>query len=127
MPFTCDLRTDFSLQQLVDLHRAGQPVVKTPHVGNAYPNNLACASVGLPMLFVDHTVSGKDRNFHPQCVIVNGQSEVIADHGQLLTHATVAKSATIVDARLFPVGAKVADCHMEAINQAVQRVAKPRL
>lgn len=118
MSFSVVLRHDLSLQKLVELHRAGHSVVKTPHVGNWYPNNLAVASLGIRMHVYDRMIGTKDENFHPHKLIVGGQGERMADPALLITHARVIRAPSRFPER-FPVGSRVLDGHMQAIRDAV--------
>lgn len=118
MSFSIVPRCDLSLQDLVALHCAGHSVVKTPHVGNWYPNNLAVASLGIPMHVYDHMVGVKDENFHPHKLIVNGHGEKMADSAILITHARVIRAPSRFPER-FPVGSRVLDGHMQAVRDAV--------
>lgn len=118
MPFNVMARDDVSLQQLVEIDRHGGSVKKTPHPGNIYPNNLAVAQLGIQMLFYDRTIGERDQNFHPQCLIVDGKSEVIADKSLLTTHARVTQRPSRFGRR-FPLGARVIDCHLRALRDAL--------
>lgn len=111
-------RHDLSLQDLAALHRAGHSVAKSPHVGNWYPNNLAVASLGIPMSVYDRTYGAADKNFHPHKVIVDGGSEEVANPAILTTHARVIRESSWFPER-FPVGSKVLDGHMQAVRDAV--------
>ena len=78
MPFKISIHDDISIADLLVINKRGGVVLKTPHVGNIYPNNLAIASLGIPMLFYDRTLGNKDFNFHPNKIIVGGKSEILA-------------------------------------------------
>lgn len=118
MPFPVVIRRDCSLMDLVAIHRAGGSVMKTPHVGNMYPNNLAVGALGIPLNCYDRTVGRKDRNFHPHRVIRGGASEVIADHTLLTTHVRVERPSRFAP-EWFSVGARVSDGHMAALRAAL--------
>lgn len=121
MPFTVIRRDDLSLADLCRLDREGQSVTKTPHPGNIYLNNLAVAKLGLRLLFHDRTFGRKDLNFHPHKVIRDGESETIADPDVMMTHARVLHPSRLVDDH-FPVGERVAHCHLNALAEAVPGV-----
>jgi len=121
MPFNIVERLDLSLFDLMQIHMDGGAVVKTPHVGNWYLNNLGIASLGIRMGVLDRTIGEKDHNFHPNHVIVDGQAERIANPAIMITHATVERAPTRMADR-FPVGARVLDCHMQALRDAVPGV-----
>ncbi|MBI4098535.1 MAG: hypothetical protein HY437_00700 [Candidatus Magasanikbacteria bacterium] len=118
MDFKVVPRFDLSLQDLAAFHRAGHSVTKSPHVGNWYPNNLAVASLGIPMSIYDRTIGTRDRNFHPHKVIVDGGSEEIANPAILTTHARVIGESSWFPDR-FPMGSRVLDGHVQAIRDAV--------
>jgi len=118
MDFRVVPRYDLSLKDLAALHRDGHSVTKSPHVGNWYPNNLAVASLGIPMNVYDRTIGVRDRNFHPHKIIVDGGSEEVADPAILTTHARVIRESSWFPER-FPVGSRVLDGHMQAIRDAV--------
>ncbi|MBI4713612.1 hypothetical protein HY771_00250 [Candidatus Uhrbacteria bacterium] len=116
MPIKLEIRKDLSLQNLVSLKRAGFLVFKTPHVGNWYPNNLACAALGIPMKIVDSTKGCLDRNFHPHCVIVNGTRTQIAEENVLVSHAKVTRVHEKTADR-FQIGASIPEAHMQALRE----------
>lgn len=118
MPINLQIRKDLSLNELVSLERAGFPVFKTPHVGCWYPNNLACAMLGIPMKVVDATKGCLDRNFHPHCLIVGGQRIQIADENVLTSHALITHPPSVMTER-FTLGRPTADVHMEALHEAI--------
>lgn len=118
MPFHVVPNTRLSLSQLASLHHAGQPVLKTPHVGNQYPNNLAVASIGIPLLLVDQTIGEKDRNFHPHTIICDGTKEQIADSTRLTSHARIARQPTRHSDRFVP-GEELAAAHVRALKDAI--------
>ena len=118
MSFSVIPRYDLSLKDLAALHRAGHSVTKSPHVGNWYPNNLAVASLGIPMNVYDRTIGAKDKNFHPHKLIVDGRGEEMANPALLTTHARVIHAPSWFPER-FPVGSRVLDGHMQAIRDAV--------
>ena len=117
MPIQLKIRKDLSLNDLVSFKRAGFLVFKTPHVGNWYPNNLACAALGIPMKVVDSTKGCLDRNFHPHCVIVNGTRTQIAEENALTSHTKVTRAHEHTADR-FKIGASVSETHMGALREA---------
>lgn len=118
MSFSVVPRYDLSLKDLAALHRDGRSVAKSPHVGNWYPNNLAVASLGIPMSVYDRTYGAADKNFHPHKIIVDGGSEEVANPAILTTHARVIRESSWFPDR-FPVGSRMLDGHMQAIRDAV--------
>jgi hypothetical protein len=89
MSFKIIINENISLSDLLVIYKNGGVVLKTPHVGNIYPNNLAIASIGLPMLLYDRTLGIRDTSFHPHKIIVSGKSEIIADPNILSTHSKI--------------------------------------
>lgn len=107
-----------SLSELARKDSEGEPVVRTPHVGNLYPANLAALKAGLRAVIYDQTLGSKDHNYHPHRVIMGGKSEMIGNPNIFLTHARVERASTLQPDR-FPVGAKLAECHMQALREAL--------
>jgi len=118
MPFKISIHDDVSIDNLIQVHNKGGVVMKTPHVGNIYPNNLAIASLGVPMLFYDRTLSKKDLNFHPDKLIVGGKAVVIADPDILTTHSKIKQLPSSWSQSAF-VGTSLVDFHMSAIKRAL--------
>lgn len=123
MPVILRQRQDLSLGHLLALHAQGIHCPKTPHCGNFYPNNLAFAALGLPLMCVDHTTGDRDQNFHPHCVIRNGQRDALAHDHLLTTHTRVLRSSRLVHHGLFPIGARMIDEHMNALACAFPRAS----
>jgi len=121
MPINLRIRWDLSMTDLLSALRAGFVVFKTPHVGNWYTNNLACAQLGIPMKVVDSTKGCLDRNFHPHCVIVTGERYVVCDDEPLTTHTFVTQDPPVMRER-FPIGTSVCDAHMRALQDAVPNI-----
>jgi hypothetical protein len=123
MPFNVVLRTDLSMADLLEKKAAGQPVTKTPHVGNWYPCNLAVAALGIRMLVIDRNYGRKDKNFHPHCVIIGGKRHFIANSDLLASHARVdTNGLPRVAAEFFPLHGALRTGHMTAIKRALPSV-----
>ena len=118
MPINLRIRYDLSLQDLLDKRKAGFTLFKTPHVGNHYPNNLACAHLGIPLKVMDQTKGCLDRNFHPDSVIVGGKKTRITTSDTLMTHAVIERSVDPFNGR-FQVGASASGAHMKALRDAI--------
>ena len=118
MPFEVKIRNDLSLFDLRNIHDAGGSVMRTAHVGNVYPSNLAVASAGIRMNMYDRTVGALDKNYHPHFVICGGYSDQITDASTFTCHARVNRSTTI-GARWFPLGESVVDGHMRSARTAI--------
>ena len=110
-------RDDLSLLDLCRLHEQGKHILKTPHVGNFYPNNLVMAMLGIPILCVDRTIGNMDRNFHPHRVVYDKKALTIAQGHKLTTHTEVTKEHPQFS-KYFPLGGNVADGHMRALRDA---------
>lgn len=117
MPFTLNTRTDLSLLDLKRIEDQGGSCVRSPHVGNFYPNNLALAQFGFRMNCYERTFGRKDINYHPQYAICGGKSEVIANSDLLTTHVRVDHSSKLLNGN-FPLGSRILDCHMKALRSA---------
>lgn len=72
-----------SLSSLADKAEQGFSVLRSAHVGNARAYNLAIANEKIDMMLVDHTITGKDRNYRPEAVIRDGEMTQVAEMGQL--------------------------------------------
>jgi len=118
MPFPVLIRKDLSLKQLRDLHNNGCSVMKTPHIGNIYPNNLGVAQIGIPMVFYDRTFGHKDRNFHPHGVIRSRRFECLSAVNVMTTHTKVERHSKLAP-EWFVVGESMAKTHMRATKAAV--------
>jgi len=118
MSFKISIHDDISIADLIDINKRGGVVLKTPHVGNIYPNNLAMAFLGIPMLFYDRTLGKKDFNFHPHRLIVDGKSEILADPNILTSHSVITHIS-----KGFPyppaVGTKLVDFHMSVLKRSL--------
>lgn len=122
MPLKIVPKMDISLADLANASRAGDYVLKTPHVGNMYANNLAVASLRIPIVLVDQTVGGRDRNFHPHRVIVGGRSEEIADPTRLTSRVRISVPSARVPGRFIP-GASLLDAHVASLREAFPRTS----
>lgn len=118
MSFNLSIHDDISIASLIEIESAGGVVLKTPHVGNIYPNNLAIMSLGIPVLFYDRTLGTKDHNFHPHRLIFAGKSEVIADPNILTTHSKITQ-ATDSATNKPEIGTKLVDFHMDTLHQVM--------
>lgn len=112
------IQDDISLANLITIYRNGGRVLKTPHIGNIYPNNLAIALLGIPILFYDRTVGKKDISFHPHKVIFTGKSEVIGDPNKLTTHSVVINSAKNLPIPVI-LGSRLTDLHFSSFLKAI--------
>jgi hypothetical protein len=123
MPFKISIHDNISINDLLTVNRKGGVVLKTPHVGNIYPNNLAIASLGIPMLFYDRTLGSKDFNFHPNKIIFGGKSEIIAEPDILTTHSIITQTPENIDSSFKPIiGSKLVDFHMSVLKKALPMV-----
>lgn len=118
MSLSISIHEDISIDDLIGIHKKGGVVLKTPHVGNIYPNNLAIASLGIPTLFYDRNLGRKDINFHPHQLIVDSQSEVIANPDVLVTHAVVNRVPDNMPSAP-PIGTRLVDFHMSAVKKSL--------
>jgi hypothetical protein len=117
VPFKVNIRRDLSLAQLGALRRTGFSVMKSPHVGNIYPNNLLVATAGIQLNCYDRTWGDRDKNFHPHLIIAEGRGEVIGPGDVLTTHARVTRIPPgVIDLRI---GNSIVDVHMRALRQAL--------
>ncbi len=69
---------NFTLKGLAERAKRGEPVYRTPHVGNLSIYNLALASAGIPIICFDRNMTVRDQNYMPDVRIAKGVKEVIA-------------------------------------------------
>jgi hypothetical protein len=75
MSVNIELEDNMSLQEVAAMQDEGFSVLRSAHVGNARGYNLAVASVGIPMLLVDHNIATQtpdepgDRNYLPGSIV----------------------------------------------------------
>lgn len=113
-------RYDMSLKDIVELDAKGFSVMKTPHVGNVYMNNLAIASLGIRMLFYDRNYGRMDKLFYPHRIIQKGKSEEVSSPDKLMTHARVERKVSNPDLRrYFRSGCYVGRAHMRALKEKI--------
>jgi hypothetical protein len=108
-----------SLNDLIREMEDGDSVIKTPHAGNVYLNNLMILSLGIPVICYDRTNGLKDRLFHPHGTVHGGRFHELARPDVLTTHA-VAGSAT-EDPLLgsyFQPGTQMVEGHMRSLRDA---------
>lgn len=96
-----------SIDDLVALKESGVSVIRSAHVGNLSPYNLALAAAGIEVLSVDHNITGVDSTYVPEAVLRDGQSTTIARSGVVVCKATLdSASDTYLD-----------DYHIGAVNE----------
>lgn len=78
---------DISIAQIRQLQEEGVSVVRSAHVGNLRPYNLALAASGINMLLVDHNMTGIDANYRPGSIVEGGEEKQIVRDGMLTCRA----------------------------------------
>ena len=121
MSFHILIHDDISIAELMEINKNGGRVLKTPHIGNIYPNNLALISLGIPTLLYDRTIGIKDKSFYPHKIVYNGIAEQIADPTILSTHSRVKRQPKNFIFRENLVGRKITDLHLAILKQALPR------
>lgn len=137
---------EMSLQDIKSAADSGVSVMRSAHIGNHRPYNLAIASLGIPMLLVDHTVVAQfpeeqgDRNYLPGSIVTREKITplVVSGIGSLSLQTTVVSpendEVVFLDElhtqalrTTFPHTPIVTNCEYvrseEAISQAVASVA----
>lgn len=118
MSFHILIHDDISIAQLIEIDKNGGRVLKTPHIGNIYPNNLALISLGIPALLYDRTIGAKDKSFHPHKIVYNGITEQIANPDILSTHSKLEfQPKNFIIEKDFS-GMKIVDLHLGILKQA---------
>lgn len=75
MSININIEANISLQEMREQMDQGVSVMRSAHVGNARGYNLAVASIGIPMLLVDHTIVAQapdqpgDKNYLPGSIV----------------------------------------------------------
>lgn len=119
MSFNILIHDDISLAELIKISKEGGRVLKTPHIGNIYPNNLAIISLGIPTLLYDRNVGSKDKNFHPHKIIFEGKSEIISDSNILSTHSKIKYLSKNFEIGRNIVGTNLVNFHLESLNKVL--------
>jgi len=119
MIFNLLIHDDISVAELIAINENGGRVLKTPHIGNIYPNNLAFISLNIPTLLYDRTIGLKDEKFHPHELIYNGAIEQISNPDILSTHSRVKYQPKSFNLKKDFVGEKIVDLHMSVLRQAI--------
>ncbi len=78
------INPDISIQDLVQRQAEGFSVLRSAHVGNLQPYNMTLASLGIPILSVDHTITGVDKNYFPELIFTRDTSTLAAYTGRLV-------------------------------------------
>lgn len=121
MSFHILIHDDISIAQLIEIDKNGGRVLKTPHIGNIYPNNLALISLGIPTLLYDRTIGAKDKSFHPHKIVYNGIAEQVANPDILSTHSKLEfQPKNFIPKKDF-FGKKIVDLHLDILRQALPR------
>lgn len=76
-----------SITDLVAKQLAGFSVLRSAHVGNLSPYNLTIAEAGIPLLSVDHTVTGADTNYFPELELSRADVQKVANLGKIVSRA----------------------------------------
>ncbi len=90
---------DMSINDLLAEQAAGRSVLRSPHVGNMSPHNMALLAAGIPAWLVDYVPAATDYNYRTETVMEAGESRVIARAGGRLACRTTVEdgSATWLD------------------------------
>ncbi|MCA9325179.1 hypothetical protein KDA23_03910 [Candidatus Saccharibacteria bacterium] len=84
-----NITDEISLAELAVRRQEGFSVLRSAHVGNLAPYNLTIAQLGLPLLLVDHNVTGVDKNYFPELTMEQtGNTTVASEAGKLVCRAT---------------------------------------
>jgi hypothetical protein len=119
MSFNILIHDDISLDELIKISESGGRVLKTPHIGNIYPNNLAIISLGIPTLLYDRTIGSKDENFYPHKIIFSGQNEEISDPDILSTHSKIKLQPEGINLKRNIIGENIVNFHLETLKETI--------
>ncbi|MDL2363023.1 MAG: hypothetical protein QFB86_01415 [Patescibacteria group bacterium] len=91
-----------SLNDLVELQAQGFSVLRSAHIGNLSPYNMSIAALGIPLLCVDHTITGIDTNYFPELTLSSNDTERVTRDGLVVCRAIVdAKNVTTAKQKQF--------------------------
>lgn len=116
-----DKDSSVSIQDLVERKDQGISVIRSAHVGNLSPYNLSLADAGIPILSVDHNVTGIDSNYMPEVVARQTRQRTVAAIGRLVCRSVVSCECVRNDQqapRQF-----LDDLHIGAVRKAVPNAA----
>ena len=85
-----------SINELTALQRRGFSVMRSAHVGNLSPYNLALADAGIPLLLVDHNVTGVDKNYFPELMLTQTGQVRVAEDGTIASR-TITQNGQFLD------------------------------
>ena len=119
MSFNIIIRDDISLNNLLKIINSGGRVLKTPHIGNIYPNNLAIITLNIPTLLYDRNIGFKDKSFHPHKIIFDSRNEEISDPGILSTHSKIILQPSIFKVSENVIGTSIVDFHMSILEKSI--------
>lgn len=101
---------EISINDLMRYRELGFSALRSAHVGNFSPYNLTIADAGIPILCVDHNITGIDRNYMPESINTQTAVETIAPIGQLTCRTLVGETAN---------SSYLDDLHQQSVRQAV--------
>lgn len=108
-----------SIDDLTALRERGYSVLRSAHVGNLSPYNMTLAGAGIPILSVDHTVTGIDKNYRPELVVTQKESMAIAPLGKLACRARVSGLPAGIDAYGNKAPLFADQLHLDAVRGAI--------
>jgi hypothetical protein len=120
--FEVRLRPDLSLADLKRTDAGGGAVMRSAHFGNWSPSNLSVAALGLRCVLVNTTMTGRDVTYHPTGLVVGRRFHGgLASPGNALVVLTGVRRPPRLPGieELFPVGANLAQAHLDALRKAV--------
>ncbi|MCW1907885.1 MAG: hypothetical protein KIH63_000915 [Candidatus Saccharibacteria bacterium] len=112
-----NINPDVSIADLSARMAEGYSVVRSAHVGNLRPYNLTLAAAGIPILAVDHTITGVDTSYFPELVLNRSQSEQVSGLGVIVSRAA-AQQTTVTHDATRPVQF-VDELHIAAVEAAI--------
>lgn len=103
---------DISIAQLQEHMRDGFSVVRSPHIGNMAPYNLALAEAGVKLLLVDHMIVTGDKTYRPNVQIAAGKPSAVTTQRDTVVFRTPSSQE----------GVFVDELHMQSLASAVPGV-----
>ncbi|MFA6183839.1 MAG: hypothetical protein WC682_01920 [Parcubacteria group bacterium] len=105
-----------SINDLLELFKAGYLVMRSGHLGNHYFSNLLLYSLGIPCHVFDRNLLLRDTNFHPSCIIYRNQRIKIAKEEEVLVPFAQFCSETKMDSPFVNGSFSPAKVHYDSLK-----------
>lgn len=117
--FNITIDGSMSINDLLLKQEEGFSVLRSAHIGNLSPYNLTLASVGIPILCVDHNVTGIDKNYFPEEVRLRDEYIRIASLGSIVCRTLVESNPSNGVGKLMNGSTFVDEAHLAALRKII--------